>query len=44
MYCEEWQTAPEAIAREEVPKGWRRDRKLAQDALNPGWADLNWDR
>ena len=41
IYCEEYPTARDAIAREKQLKGWRRSKKVALvNAANPSWRDL----
>jgi putative endonuclease len=42
IYVENFETAPDAIAREKQLKGWRRGKKIALiNRANPGWRDLS---
>jgi putative endonuclease len=44
VYCEHFQYADAAIAREKEIKGWRRLRKVALiEGSNPTWRDLSKD-
>lgn len=41
VYCEEYPTIDEAIAREKAMKAWKRRRKTRLiEEMNPGWEDL----
>ena len=41
VYCEEYPTVADAIAREKQLKHWRRAKKVALiNAVNPAWRDL----
>ena len=42
IYVENFDTAPDAIAREKQLKGWRRSKKIALiNRANPDWRDLS---
>jgi putative endonuclease len=42
VHVEETPSVVEAIAREKVIKGWRREKKVALiESVNPGWEDLS---
>jgi putative endonuclease len=42
IYVESYDTAPDAIARENQLKGWRRSKKIALiNRSNPNWRDLS---
>jgi putative endonuclease len=44
VYYEEYHDIEEAIRREKVIKGWRRERKLQLiESINPAWEDLYED-
>jgi putative endonuclease len=44
VYAEEFETAPDAIAREKQLKKWRREKKIALiDQANPEWRDISGD-
>lgn len=41
IYAEEYPTAYEAISREKVLKGWKREKKnQLVETINPNWQDL----
>ena len=41
VYCEEYPTIDEAIAREKAMKAWKRQWKTRRiEEMNPDWADL----
>jgi putative endonuclease len=44
VYAEEYETMPDAIAREKQLKKWRREKKVALiDRGNPEWRDISGD-
>lgn len=44
VYAEEYETAPDAIAREKQLKKWRREKKGSLiDRANPEWRDISGD-
>lgn len=43
VYCECYDTALDAIAREKQLKGWRREKKIKLiEGMNPKWEDLGY--
>ena len=44
VYAEEYETMPDAIAREKQLKKWRREKKVSLiDSANPEWRDISGD-
>ena len=42
VYAEEYETMPDAIAREKQLKKWRREKKVSLiDRANPEWLDIS---